>query len=40
VLATGYDGGQTQRRYPCAAVLAKPYALQNLQQALDALKGI
>jgi CheY-like chemotaxis protein len=40
VLATGYDGRQTQRRYPSAAVLAKPYALQNLRQALDALKDI
>lgn len=40
VLATGYDGRQTQRRYPSAAVLAKPYVLQNLQQALDALKRI
>ena len=40
VLATGYDGCQTQRRYPSAVFLAKPYALQNLQQALEALKGI
>lgn len=38
VLATGYDGRQTRERYPHAAVLAKPYALHNLQQALDALK--
>jgi CheY-like chemotaxis protein len=38
VLATGYDGHQTQQRYPSAAVLAKPYALQNLSQALNALK--
>ena len=40
VLATGYDGRQTQRRYPSAAVLAKPYALESLRQALGALKGI
>ncbi|MFM9849067.1 MAG: response regulator [Hyphomicrobiaceae bacterium] len=40
VLATGYDGRQTQARYPEAAVLAKPYALHNLQQALEALKGL
>ena len=38
-LATGYDGRQTQRRYPSAAVLAKPYALENLRQALDALRA-
>lgn len=38
VLATGYDARQMQHRYPSAAVLAKPYALQNLQQALDSLK--
>lgn len=40
VLASGYDGRQTQGRYPGAAILAKPYALQNLQRALEALKGI
>jgi CheY-like chemotaxis protein len=40
VLATGYDGRQTQRLYPGAAVLAKPYALQTLRQSLDALRGI
>jgi hypothetical protein len=40
VLAKGCGGHQTQQRYPSAAILAKPYALQNLQQALDALKGI
>jgi CheY-like chemotaxis protein len=40
VLATGNDGRQTQQRYPGAAVLAKPYALENLQQALDSLKVI
>ena len=40
VLATGYDGRQTQQRYPSAAVLAKPYALENLRQALNALKSI
>jgi CheY-like chemotaxis protein len=37
VLATGHDGRQTQQRYPSAAVLAKPYALENLRQALDSL---
>jgi len=40
VLATGYDGRQMQQRYPSAAVLAKPYALENLRQALNALKSI
>jgi CheY-like chemotaxis protein len=40
VLATGYDGHQTKARYPSAAVLAKPYSLQHLQQVLEALKGI
>lgn len=40
VLPTGHDGRQTRRRYPSAAVMAKPYALQNLRQALDVLKGI
>jgi hypothetical protein len=29
-----------QRRYPSAAVMAKPYAPQNLRQALDVLEGI
>ena len=37
VLATGYDAHQIQRRYPRAAVLAKPYALLNLRQALDSI---
>ena len=40
ILATGYDGRNIQQRYPTAAILAKPYALQNLRQALDALKAI
>lgn len=37
ILASGYDGHQTRQRYPGTAVLAKPYALHNLQQALDEL---
>ena len=40
VLPTGHAGRQTQRRYPSAAVMVKPYALLNLRQALDVLKGI
>jgi CheY-like chemotaxis protein len=40
VLATGYEGRQAQGRYPSAAILVKPYALHNLQRALEALKGI
>jgi CheY-like chemotaxis protein len=40
VLATGYDGNQTKQRYPKAVTLAKPYALENLRQALDVLKSL
>ena len=40
VLATGYDGRLTQQRYPGSVVLAKPYALESLRQALDSLKRI
>lgn len=40
VLATGYDGSQAKGRYPGAVVLAKPFALQALKQALTALDGI
>jgi CheY-like chemotaxis protein len=40
VLATGYDGSQAQGRYPGAAVVAKPFALQTLQRALNALMGV
>jgi CheY-like chemotaxis protein len=37
VLATGYDGEQTQHRYPQAVILAKPYDLQAVQKILEAL---
>jgi hypothetical protein len=39
VLPTGHDGRQTQRRYPSATVLAKPYALQNLRASPGCMKG-
>ena len=40
VVATGYDGHQTRERYPSAAILAKPYTLENLQRALYSLKAV
>lgn len=39
VLASGYDGNQTQSRYPDAAILAKPYDLQRLRQAIEAVRN-
>lgn len=37
VLATGYDGNETQQRYPRAVALAKPYDLQAVQKTLEKL---
>ena len=39
VLASGYDGSQIQRRYPDAAVLAKPYDLQSLGRAIETARN-